>query len=150
MPEAAWTTDGWLRVFSTAAIRCIVEPAATVTTQPTGLADFGLTLAAVRVEGFRLLRDVSLALKPSTTVLLGENNSGKTSFLEALAVAFGQRQPQKEDIFSGPDGVATCFQIDLRIQPAGKQFNHKEPSIRSGTPFNSRHNRTSRFGRTVS
>jgi ABC-type hemin transport system ATPase subunit len=33
----------------------------------------------VRVEGFRLLQDVEIMLEPGSTVIVGRNNSGKTS-----------------------------------------------------------------------
>jgi len=78
---------------------------------------YGLRLAAVRVEGFRALRDLHMTLSPKTTVLVGENNSGKTSLLQALGVALGHRRPQLEDLFDGPTGRASRFQIDLRIEP---------------------------------
>lgn len=83
------------------------------TTPPT----YGLRLAAIRVENFRALRDLHMTLSPKTTVLLGENNSGKTSLLQALGVALGHRRPQLEDLFEGPLGRASRFQIDLRIEP---------------------------------
>ncbi len=37
----------------------------------------------LKIQGFRMLRDVDVPLRP-LTVLLGENNSGKSSFLRAL------------------------------------------------------------------
>ncbi|MDX9723455.1 MAG: AAA family ATPase [Myxococcota bacterium] len=84
---------------------------------------FGLRLAAVRIENFKSLRDVALAIEPETTVLIGENNSGKTSFLEALDVAFGRRQAQLTDLYDGPDGRAEHFVIDLRFEPgSGEEF----------------------------
>lgn len=84
---------------------------------------YGLRLAAVRVEGFRALRDLHMTLSPKTTVLVGENNSGKTTFLQALGVALGHSRPQLEDLFDGPTGRAARFQIDLRIEPTvGDEF----------------------------
>lgn len=78
---------------------------------------FGLYLSAVRVQDFRALRDIVVELEPDTTVLVGENNSGKTSFLEALAVALGDRRPRLEDLFVGSSGSVSEFQIDLRVEP---------------------------------
>lgn len=79
---------------------------------------YGLRLDAVRVQDFKSLRDVAVVLSPSTTVLVGENNSGKTSFLEALDVAFGKRHPRLEDLHLGPGGRATGFVVDLRVVPS--------------------------------
>jgi putative ATP-dependent endonuclease of the OLD family len=60
----------------------------------------GVIIATVRVINFRCLRQVEFPLG-STTVLIGENNAGKTSFLEALhaAVGAGQRHFSEEDIW---------------------------------------------------
>lgn len=78
---------------------------------------FGLRLAAVRIQDFRSLQDVSLTIATGTTVLVGENNSGKTSLLEALSVAFGKRRPRVEDLYDGPRGRAQSFQVDLLVVP---------------------------------
>lgn len=78
---------------------------------------FGLYLSDVRVQDFRVLRDVHVALTRGTTVLVGENNSGKTAFLEALAVALGERRARVEDLIHTPQETAREFQIDLRINP---------------------------------
>jgi predicted ATPase len=42
-------------------------------------------LQAIHIKNFRCLREVSVPLKP-LTVLLGKNDSGKTAFLEAIAL----------------------------------------------------------------
>ncbi|WP_016767273.1 AAA family ATPase [Vibrio cyclitrophicus] len=38
-----------------------------------------MTITNVRVEGFRLLKDTHLSIEKNTTVIVGRNNSGKTS-----------------------------------------------------------------------
>jgi putative ATP-dependent endonuclease of OLD family len=64
----------------------------------------GIHIAEVRIRNFRSLRSVDLILSRQT-VLIGPNNSGKTSFLEALfaAMGAGRRFLSKDDIFIGPD-----------------------------------------------
>ncbi len=64
----------------------------------------GVIIAMVRLLNFRCLREVEVALSP-TTVLIGENNAGKTSFLEALhaAIGVGQRHFSEEDIWLDTD-----------------------------------------------
>ena len=90
----------------------------------TSHATYGLRLAAVRIQDFKSLRDVVVRLAPGTTVLIGENNSGKTSFLEALEVAFGKRHPRQQDLYQGPNEKATSLVIDLRIETAdGSDFS---------------------------
>jgi len=85
---------------------------------------YGLRLAAVRLQDFRALHDLQITLARGTTVLVGENNSGKTSLLQALSVALGQRRPQLDDLFNGPSGTAPSFELDLRLEPMdGDEFN---------------------------
>lgn len=43
-----------------------------------------LRVSNLRIENFRLLRNVDVALDEKTTVLVGRNNTGKTSLAEAL------------------------------------------------------------------
>ncbi len=41
-----------------------------------------MRIEKVRVEGFRLLQDIEIMLEDTSTVIVGRNNSGKTSFTE--------------------------------------------------------------------
>ena len=47
----------------------------------------------VEIKNFRLLADVELALEEQTTVIVGRNNSGKSSLLEALRVLCRKGHP---------------------------------------------------------
>lgn len=60
----------------------------------------GIRIVEVRVRNFRSLRSIDLTLA-RLTVLIGPNNSGKTSFLEALfaAMGAGRRVLTRDDIF---------------------------------------------------
>ena len=46
-----------------------------------------MKLREIRIKNFRCLVDVSIPITTDTTVLVGENNSGKTALLEALKAA---------------------------------------------------------------
>lgn len=90
-----------------------------------------IKVTAARIHNFRSLKEVEVALD-STTILIGENNSGKTSFLEALhsAIGAGRRIISEEDIFIGPkekkvprDRVVT---IDLLIRPIDSNGNIRD------------------------
>src|SRR5262245_5851420 len=61
----------------------------------------GITIAMVRVVNFRCLRAVEVPLG-RTPVLIGENNVGKTSLLEALhaAIGSGLRHFSEEDVMA--------------------------------------------------
>lgn len=50
-------------------------------------------LRRVDVQNFRLLRDVSLLLEPQTTLVVGRNNSGKTSLTELLRRLLVDQRP---------------------------------------------------------
>ncbi len=84
----------------------------------------GVRIDAVRVAGFRALREVCLKLEPGTTVLVGENNAGKSAFLDALATAFGTRSAVPDDMYVNADGHRRReFRIDLLLVPEqGKRF----------------------------
>jgi len=83
-----------------------------------------IRLARVRLRNFRSLEDLVIDFG-RTTILLGENNVGKSAILEGLAIAFGERQPVTGDLRVHPDGTsAKNFWIDLRLEPGqGSAFS---------------------------
>lgn len=68
-----------------------------------GSQESGIQIVEVRVRNFRSLKQVDIKLD-KLTVLIGENNSGKTGFLEALQAAIGlnRRVISPEDIYLTP------------------------------------------------
>lgn len=86
--------------------------------QPAPPPSVNFAITDVRIQDFRALGDVHLNLSPSLTVLIGANNSGKTSVLEAIASAFGWRQATEDDLCLAPDGSrAPQFVVDFRLAP---------------------------------
>lgn len=83
---------------------------------------FGLSVSEVRIRGFRAFDDVTVSLDKRATILVGENNTGKTSFLEALSTALGRRRARIEDLQKTRKGQTKTFTIDLRIVPDGEEF----------------------------
>jgi putative ATP-dependent endonuclease of OLD family len=82
----------------------------------------GLQITAVRIFNFRCLRAAEVFLGPMT-LLIGENNAGKTSFLESLhaAIGSGVRQFSEDDIWtaleeSHPPKDRSII-VDLLIRP---------------------------------
>lgn len=63
----------------------------------------GIKIIEIRTRNFRSLKQVDVYLD-NLTVLIGENNSGKTSFLEALfaAIGAGKRVITPDDVFLAP------------------------------------------------
>jgi len=74
----------------------------------------------VRIKNFRSLKDVEINLH-QTTILVGGNNSGKTTFLQALNIALGVNKKllTKDDLFIDKDAnqVDDTIIIDIRIIP---------------------------------
>ncbi|WP_164001696.1 AAA family ATPase [Pyxidicoccus caerfyrddinensis] len=102
-------------------------------------------IESVKIENFRGLRDVTLTLDPHVTVLFGSNASGKTSVLDAVALALaayphrlGRRESRrfgKGDLrlpwLDRPDveerrGVEAAFaQIEVRTRAACWGVHHQ-------------------------
>jgi putative ATP-dependent endonuclease of OLD family len=88
----------------------------------------------VRVKNFRTLKNLEMNLKP-ITILVGANNSGKTTLLRALNSALGMTRNQinQDDLFIDKNGdkPSNTITIDIRIIPTdekGKrisQFDNK-------------------------
>lgn len=57
-------------------------------------------ISLVTIRNFRSLRDITIPLR-ETNILIGPNNSGKTSFLQALNYAIGWKSgtPQEDDFY---------------------------------------------------
>lgn len=90
-----------------------------------GIDDSGVKITEVRVSNFRSLKQIAVVLN-NLTVLLGANNTGKTSFLDAMyaAMGAGRKAFGQEDIFITPgeslppkDRVTV---IDVMVRPVGK------------------------------
>lgn len=79
----------------------------------------GIRIDMVRISHFRSLRNIEVELS-DTCLLVGMNNSGKTTFLRALHLALGsdRRLISLEDFFIDGAGLqATQILIDVRIIP---------------------------------
>lgn len=61
-----------------------------------------IKLSNIRVQGFRLLEDAEIAVESGSTVIVGRNNSGKTSLTEIFERFLGDRAGQfRLEDFSG-------------------------------------------------
>lgn len=107
-----------------------------------------MKLHEIRVRGFRCLSDVSLDGIPDLMVLVGENDAGKTSIMNAVSFAFGQYQPNASDFSrfdddDGPAEIVTTATLVLegskvRVDPAftvggdGKRLKVRRRYVRLG------------------
>jgi hypothetical protein len=56
-------------------------------------------LSSVRMKNYRCFADETIQFSPGVNVLLGENNSGKTTVIKALALVLDQRRRIRPDHF---------------------------------------------------
>lgn len=78
-----------------------------------------ILIDTVRISGFRGIQNLEMNLGP-LTVLIGQNNSGKTSFLKAMQLALGDYgyALREEDLHIGAGDVrAKEIIVDIRIVP---------------------------------
>ena len=82
----------------------------------------------VRICGFRGISNIEIAL-PRVTVLLGQNNAGKTSVIKALQLAIGDysRYLSDEDFHIGEDGKRQeAITVDIRLIPVAGEARASE------------------------
>lgn len=92
------------------------------------LTEGGITILEVRVRNFRCLRSVDVVLGKQT-ILIGENNSGKTSLLRAIhaAIGSGASPMTVSDVFLAPNETRAPRErrviVDLLIRPVDPKGN---------------------------
>jgi putative ATP-dependent endonuclease of the OLD family len=82
-----------------------------------------ILIDTIRIAGFRGIKNLEISL-PRVTLLIGMNNSGKTSVLKALQLALGDysRYLSEEDFYIGSDDKrASEIVVDVRIVPVDEQ-----------------------------
>ena len=79
-------------------------------------------VAEVRVSNFRNIVDTRIALDRSVTFLVGENNTGKSALLDAIATACGSRRPMQDDLRRTDQEIAAEAIVDLVIRPVALDF----------------------------
>ena len=87
-----------------------------------------ILIDTVRVAGFRGIKNLEMSLSP-VTVLIGTNNSGKTSVLKAMQLALGDysRYLSEEDFHIDADEKRVQeILIDIRIVPVDDNGKRKQ------------------------
>lgn len=62
-----------------------------------------MKLKEIYIKNFRGIKDLHLKLNHPTTILIGENNTGKTTILEAVKIVLNRQRISKGNIFSAHD-----------------------------------------------
>lgn len=82
-----------------------------------------IVVAEVRIENFRALANVVVPLNEGPTYLVGENNSGKSSVLLAIATACGGRRPIQDDLRQESGSSSEMSVIDLILRSTASEFS---------------------------
>jgi putative ATP-dependent endonuclease of OLD family len=91
-----------------------------------------MRLAAARVQDFRGITDICISFD-DMTVLVGENNVGKSSLLAALEVALTSSRPTDDDLRVDAAGSrASEFVVDLRLEPGTGDEFEEAAAVRLG------------------
>ncbi len=87
----------------------------------------GIFIDRVKIANFRAIKRLEVSLSPFT-VLVGTNNSGKTTFLRALHLALGEgrKTVSKEDFHIDKGVPAEEIVIDIRIVPIDDKYVRTE------------------------
>lgn len=72
-----------------------------------------MQLVHLEVAGFRSLRQVHITFEP-LTIIIGENDSGKSSVHDLLDIVLGNKRVDENDFHVGPDGVV-AQQIEIML-----------------------------------
>ena len=84
----------------------------------------GIKLVEVRVRNFRSLKSVDVKLD-YYTIIVGENNAGKSNFIEALSLAIGfdRKNFTSDDIFMGKNETSIDKNLEVLIDLLFKPTN---------------------------
>jgi putative ATP-dependent endonuclease of OLD family len=94
-------------------------------------------LSRVVIKNFRSLQTVDVALTDATTVVIGENNTGKSCFLHAIRLCLDVglsstfRQLTKEDVYCGVDQNQP-FQVLVGVEFTGFAGNENQEAMLHG------------------
>lgn len=97
-----------------------------------------MRISRIVIKNFRALREVDVAITNSTTVVIGENNTGKSCFIQALRLCLdvglssNLRALSKEDVYCEVDQKKP-FQVFVGVEFTNFQGHENEEALLHGT-----------------
>ena len=84
-------------------------------------------ISAIKIENFKRIRQVELTLATPVTVLIGGNNSGKSSVLQAIHLAITSLQSARSAGISETNPASTLIFDQLFFKPASNpmELHHR-------------------------
>lgn len=71
-----------------------------------------MLIRRLTVRGFRSLYDIDIEFEPDITVLVGENDCGKSSVLQCIEIITGRRNVEIDDFAFGHDRIDIALEVD--------------------------------------
>ena len=91
----------------------------------------GKMIKKLKVENFRSLKNVEITFEDDITVLIGENDSGKTSIVDALKIMFDNKTVEEDDFYYGANKI--CITVETDDKTFIKEFEKNNRNITSRT-----------------
>ena len=74
-----------------------------------------MRIKSLKVDGFRSLVNFEITFDESLTIIVGENDSGKTSLIDCLKIITQGRSVAFDDLTCGKDKLTISIEIDDSI-----------------------------------
>ena len=88
-----------------------------------------MQLVRIQIRNFKSIRDLCITDIESALILVGKNNTGKTSVLDAIRAVGGSYQVKPEDFHQGHQNIE--IQVSLRITEEDLQVLHSHGIVSS-------------------
>ena len=90
-----------------------------------------MLIKSVRIHNFRNLNHIEIKLHPTTNYIIGENNLGKSNFLDALDYVFNGKRLCDEDYYKIDQSIEIIITLMLNEDEYGffaDNFDHQQAS----------------------
>ena len=82
-----------------------------------------MQLLRIRIQNYKGIMDMELQNVENALILVGKNNTGKTSILDAIRTALGEKTVEKTDFSETRQRIE--MEVTLEITEEDRRFLHK-------------------------